>query len=119
MCGQLENQATLGSITTTDAQKRKYAAASLATNCGNPVFRKLFPDLVELHETREREQALLRQLAPGGGGGDGAAVSSSSSSANATTTSMTDKGAADSMATAICAVLGLVAVAAMVLYCIV
>jgi ubiquitin-conjugating enzyme E2 J2 len=114
---QLENQATLGSITTTDAQKRKYAAASLAANCANPIFRKLFPDLVELHETREREQALLRQLSPAGG--DGAASAGSGASVAASALGMTDKGAVDSLATVLCAVCGLVAVAAVVLYCVV
>ncbi|CAH0486789.1 unnamed protein product [Peronospora farinosa] len=64
----LENQATLGSISTTDAQKKKYAAASLETNCSNATFRKLFPDLVALHEEREKARALLRQLAPTGEG---------------------------------------------------
>ncbi|KAE9041258.1 hypothetical protein PR003_g5572 [Phytophthora rubi] len=70
----LENQATLGSISTTDAQKRKYAAASLETNCTNATFRKLFPDLLALQEERERDQELLRQLSPVG---EGAAASSS------------------------------------------
>ncbi|CAI5733955.1 unnamed protein product [Peronospora destructor] len=60
----LESQATLGSISTTDAQKKKYAAASLETNCSNATFRKLFPDLVALHEEREKNRALLQQLAP-------------------------------------------------------
>ncbi|KAG6617792.1 Ubiquitin-conjugating enzyme E2 [Phytophthora cinnamomi] len=64
----LENQATLGSISTTDAQKRKYAAASLETNCSNATFRKLFPDLVALQEEREKDQELLRQLSPAGEG---------------------------------------------------
>ncbi|CAI5729171.1 hypothetical protein KXD40_008543 [Peronospora effusa] len=64
----LENQATLGSISTTDAQKKKYAAASLETNCSNATFRKLFPDLVALHEEREKTRELLRQLAPTGEG---------------------------------------------------
>ncbi|RLN89404.1 hypothetical protein BBJ28_00003952 [Nothophytophthora sp. Chile5] len=63
---QLENQATLGSVSTTDAQKRKYAATSLETNCGSAIFRKLFPDLVELQQQREKEQELLRQLSPAG-----------------------------------------------------
>lgn len=62
----LENQATLGSISTTDAQKRKYAAASLETNCSNATFRKLFPDLVALQEEREKDQELLRQMLPEG-----------------------------------------------------
>jgi ubiquitin-conjugating enzyme E2 J2 len=60
----LENQATLGSISTTDAQKKKYAAASLQTNCSHATFRKLFPDLVALQEEREKDQELLRQLSP-------------------------------------------------------
>ncbi|CAH0474137.1 unnamed protein product [Peronospora belbahrii] len=64
----LEHQATLGSINTTDAQKKKYAAASLETNCSNATFRKLFPDLVALHEEREKNRELLRQLAPTGDG---------------------------------------------------
>ncbi|ETI35489.1 hypothetical protein F441_18041 [Phytophthora nicotianae CJ01A1] len=71
----LENQATLGSISTTDAQKRKYAVASLETNCTNATFRKLFPDLVALQEEREKDQELLRQLTP-----DGATSTSSGSS---------------------------------------
>ncbi|KAG2776480.1 hypothetical protein JG687_00003699 [Phytophthora cactorum] len=70
----LENQATLGSISTSDAQKRKYAAASLESNCTNATFRKLFPDLVTVQEEREKDQELLRQLAP-----DGATTTSSSS----------------------------------------
>ncbi|KAE9015833.1 hypothetical protein PF010_g4220 [Phytophthora fragariae] len=75
----LENQATLGSISTTDAQKRKYAAASLETNCTNATFRKLFPDLLALQEERERDQELLRQLSPVG---EGAAASSSAKAEN-------------------------------------
>ncbi|RLN96812.1 hypothetical protein BBJ28_00014483 [Nothophytophthora sp. Chile5] len=73
----LENQATLGSVSTTDAQKRKYAATSLETNCGSAIFRKLFPDLVELQQQREKEQELLRQLSPAG---DGVTSASSTSS---------------------------------------
>ncbi|KAG7388332.1 Ubiquitin-conjugating enzyme E2 J2 [Phytophthora pseudosyringae] len=72
----LENQATLGSISTTDAQKRKYAVASLETNCTNATFRKLFPDLVALQMEREKDQELLRQLAP-----EGAMATSSANSA--------------------------------------
>lgn len=52
-------------------QKRKYAAASLETNCGHATFRKLFPELVELQQQREEE---LRKLAPA----DNASASSSS-----------------------------------------
>ncbi|KAG7397020.1 Ubiquitin-conjugating enzyme E2 J2 [Phytophthora boehmeriae] len=74
----IETQATLGSISTTDAQKRKYAAASLEANCSNATFRKLFPDLVTLQEQREKEQELLRKLAPAG---ETTAVSSATSTA--------------------------------------
>lgn len=56
-------------------QKRKYAAASLETNCGNASFRKLFPELVELQQQREEE---LRKLAPA----DSAPASSSLGSLN-------------------------------------
>ncbi|TDH68915.1 hypothetical protein CCR75_004156 [Bremia lactucae] len=62
----LENQTTLGSISTTDGQKRKYAMASLETNCSNATFRKLFPDLVALQEEREKSQELLRQSSGNG-----------------------------------------------------
>lgn len=63
----LEQQATLGSLNTTDGQKRKYAAVSLETNCTNATFRKLFPDLVALQEEQKKAQELLRQLAPDNG----------------------------------------------------
>ncbi|DBA02711.1 TPA: hypothetical protein N0F65_010536 [Lagenidium giganteum] len=53
----LENQPTLGSINTTDAQKRKYAATSLEANCANATFRKMFPELVELHQKQQEERA--------------------------------------------------------------
>ncbi|KAK1941338.1 Ubiquitin-conjugating enzyme E2 J2 [Phytophthora citrophthora] len=76
----LENQATLGSISTTDAQKRKYAAASLESNCSNATFRKLFPDLVTLQEEREKDQELLRQMLP-----EGAVATSSATTKGAAT----------------------------------
>ncbi|RLN44527.1 hypothetical protein BBJ29_002947 [Phytophthora kernoviae] len=78
----LETQATLGSISTTDAQKRKYAAASLEANCTNATFRKLFPDLVTLQEQRDKEQELLRKLSPAG---ETTAVSSASVKTSAAT----------------------------------
>lgn len=42
----LEHTPTQGSITTTDAAKRKLAAESLEFNTKNKVFRELFPELV-------------------------------------------------------------------------
>lgn len=57
----LENQPTLGSINTSDAQKRKYAVQSLEANTSNAVFRKLFPELVDLHLKRVAEQQAQQQ----------------------------------------------------------
>lgn len=51
----LENQATLGSVDATPAQRRKMAAQSLGYNCGDATFRSLFPDLVDLHDERQRQ----------------------------------------------------------------
>ena len=62
-----ESASTAGSITTSDETKRLFARDSLAFNCKNEVFRRLFPDLVELHDERE--------AAARGGGGAGEAVS--------------------------------------------
>ncbi|CAJ1960983.1 unnamed protein product [Cylindrotheca closterium] len=57
----LETNPTLGSIDTTSAQKRKFAYQSLDFNCRDPMFRKLFPEYVELH----KERLLAKQKALG------------------------------------------------------
>jgi hypothetical protein len=46
----LETAPTLGSIESTDAQKRNFAKASLDFNVKDTTFCKLFPELVELHK---------------------------------------------------------------------
>jgi ubiquitin-conjugating enzyme E2 J2 len=51
----LDSASTLGSISTTTAEKKRFAAESLAYNCQNAQFKALFPDLVELHELRLAE----------------------------------------------------------------
>ena len=57
-----DNQVTAGSIETTAAEKVALAAASLRWNCENSKdFRKLFPELVGLHEQHK--------AAAGGSGG--------------------------------------------------
>lgn len=45
----MDNSHTTGAITTTTAEKVKLAQASLAFNCKNLTFRKLFPEYVEKH----------------------------------------------------------------------
>eukprot|EP00903_Cladosiphon_okamuranus_P010578 g10003.t1 len=68
----LDNAATLGSVTSSTAQKKKYALESLDVNCKNPAFRKLFPELVELNERRKAEAAA--QLRESGGASAAAAA---------------------------------------------
>ncbi|GER28354.1 ubiquitin-conjugating enzyme family protein [Striga asiatica] len=46
----LDNSPTTGSVSTTDEEKRMLAKASLAFNCKNATFRKLFPEYVEKYE---------------------------------------------------------------------
>lgn len=46
---------TLGSITTSSAEKRKLAKLSLGQNCLNRHFRECFPQLVELHQEQQQQ----------------------------------------------------------------
>ena len=46
----LESAPTLGSVETSTYQKRQNARQSLDYNMRDPVFQKLFPDYVEMHE---------------------------------------------------------------------
>ncbi|PIN13743.1 Ubiquitin-protein ligase [Handroanthus impetiginosus] len=46
----MDNSPTTGSVVTTDEEKQRLAKTSLAFNCKNPTFRKLFPEYMEKYE---------------------------------------------------------------------
>lgn len=46
----MDNSPTTGSVNTTVAEKQRLAKASMAFNCKNATFRKLFPEYVEKYE---------------------------------------------------------------------
>lgn len=46
----MDNSPTTGSVSTTDVEKQRLAKSSLAFNCKNPTFRKIFPEYMEKHE---------------------------------------------------------------------
>lgn len=50
-----ENNITTGSISSSKADKKRLAARSLEQNLKSPLFRKLFPEWVEEHQTRQKE----------------------------------------------------------------
>jgi ubiquitin-conjugating enzyme E2 J2 len=52
----IETAPTLGSIDTSTSQKQKLARQSLDFNVRDPMFRKLFPEYVELHQQRLAER---------------------------------------------------------------
>jgi len=52
----VETDPTLGSVETTESQKRKLAIASLEFNVKDPIFCKLFPQLVELHKEKMKKR---------------------------------------------------------------
>ncbi|XP_073056196.1 ubiquitin-conjugating enzyme E2 34-like isoform X2 [Primulina eburnea] len=60
----MDTSPTTGSVTTTAEEKQRLAKSSLAFNCKNPTFRKLFPEHVEKYERQLAAQQLAEQSAP-------------------------------------------------------
>ncbi|XP_059645465.1 ubiquitin-conjugating enzyme E2 34-like [Cornus florida] len=59
----MDSSPTTGSVTTTVAEKQRLAKTSLAFNCKNSTFRKMFPEYVEKYEQRS-VQSVPEQLSP-------------------------------------------------------
>ncbi|KAL5755450.1 hypothetical protein ACOSQ2_020196 [Xanthoceras sorbifolium] len=52
----MDNSPTTGSVNTSAAEKQRLAKASLAFNCKNPAFRKLFPEYVEVYNQQQHPE---------------------------------------------------------------
>jgi ubiquitin-conjugating enzyme E2 J2 len=61
----MDNSPTTGSVNTTVAEKQRLAKSSLAFNCKNATFRKMFPEYVEKYEQQQlAEQPVVEQASP-------------------------------------------------------
>lgn len=61
----MDNSPTTGSVNTTVAEKQRLAKSSLAFNCKNTTFRKMFPEYVEKYEQQQlAEQPVVEQASP-------------------------------------------------------
>ncbi|XP_010537655.1 PREDICTED: ubiquitin-conjugating enzyme E2 34-like [Tarenaya hassleriana] len=59
----MDNSPTTGSVNTTAVEKQRLAKSSLAFNCKNPTFRKLFPEFVEKYNQQQlAEQSTSQQM---------------------------------------------------------
>ncbi|KAM7254433.1 hypothetical protein ACFE04_003813 [Oxalis oulophora] len=53
VCFKMDNSPTTGSVNTSTAEKKRLAKASLAFNCKNATFKKLFPEYVEKYNEQK------------------------------------------------------------------
>ncbi|XWS16099.1 hypothetical protein CRYUN_Cryun34aG0056500 [Craigia yunnanensis] len=59
----MDNSPTTGSVNTTAAEKQRLAKMSLAFNCKNPTFRKLFQEYVDKYN-KQQQQLVSEHLKP-------------------------------------------------------
>ncbi|KAL3720717.1 hypothetical protein ACJRO7_005516 [Eucalyptus globulus] len=61
----MDNSPTTGSVNTTAEEKQRLAKSSLAFNCKNQTFRKIFPEYVEKYNEQQlAEQHVSEQVGP-------------------------------------------------------